>query len=83
MTENDLWRPGDAMQAGVARLGAGWKQLLGTYTDEQMKIDREFTRPGIEALLEEFEKKLKAFAHSRVRQVLPMGPTIYEFDWHV
>ena len=78
MTENDLWRPGDAMQAGVARLGAGWKQLLGTYTDEQMKIDQELTRPGIEALLEEFEKRLKAFAHSKARGGIP---TIYEFDW--
>ena len=36
---------------------AAWKKLLA-HSDEELGIDPEFTRPGIEALLENFDEML-------------------------
>ena len=53
----------------LTRLGNSWKSIIHL-TDEELGIDSEFTRPGIEALLKEFAKT--AF----------QGPDNMKFKWH-
>jgi hypothetical protein len=71
--DNEMWEDGDEMQSACAKLAAAWKKLLGENTDEQLGCDEEFTRPGTEALLEDFGKMLESVS----------GDTdvSYPFDW--
>lgn len=57
--DNELWGDGDAMQSACEKLGAAWKKLLGESTNAELGVDEEFTRPGTEALLEDFGKILE------------------------
>ena len=66
--------------SAVARLAAAWREeILGGYTNAQLCVDEEFSRPGVEALLEEFQKKLNTFAASRGSNAVPQPA--YAFDW--
>ena len=60
--DNEMWGEGDEMQAACEKLGAAWKKLLGESTNDQLGVDEEFTRPGTEALLEDFGKMLASVA---------------------
>ena len=60
--DNEMWGEGDEMQAACEKLGAAWKKLLGESTNDQLGVDEEFTRPGTEALLEDFGKMLESVA---------------------
>ena len=71
--DNELWGDGDAMQSACEKLGAAWKKLLGSSSNSELGVDEEFTRPGTEALLEDFGKILEDAAADT-------GVT-YEFDW--
>jgi hypothetical protein len=44
---------------GREKLGAACKKLLGESTNAELGVDEEFTRPGTEALLEDFGKILE------------------------
>lgn len=46
------------LRKGLNLLGASWKRLL-LNSNESLQIDAEFTRPGVEALLQNFETQLK------------------------
>jgi hypothetical protein len=50
------------MEAAVELLGKTWKQLL-SMSDADLEIDSEFTRPGIQALLEKFAGKIGNVEH--------------------
>lgn len=53
--DNEAWEDGDEMQSACKKLAAAWKKLLGGNTDEDLGIDEEFTKPGVLAMLEDFE----------------------------
>ena len=55
--DNEFWEEGDLVESSCKKLAAAWKKLLA-HTDEELGIDPEFTRPGIEALLENFDEML-------------------------
>jgi len=64
LLENNYWMSDfevdkDLNNYIVKPLGAAWKKLLHENTNEQLGIDPEFTRPGVEAMLEKFAKELK------------------------
>lgn len=88
--ETDMWRPGQAMEVGVARLAAGWRELFRTHSNAQLCVDEAFSRPGVEALLDEFQKKLDMFAVIRGGGKMdlfgriwsnPIHALRYNFDW--
>ena len=54
MHDNELWEPGGELEAAIKLLGKAWKDTLKK-SDEQLGIDAEFTRPGIEALCQQLE----------------------------
>ena len=90
MMETDMWRPGQAMEVGVARLAAGWRELFRTHSNAQLCVDEAFSRPGVEALLDEFQKKLDMFAVIRGGGKMdlfgriwsnPIHALRYNFDW--
>lgn len=68
--DNELWEDGELMQKSCKKLAAAWKKLLAN-TDEELGIDPEFTRPGIEALLENFDKMLNKEFHFGSRPKYP------------
>jgi len=45
------------LDVGLRKLGKTWKSLL-KLSNEQLGIDQEYTRPGIECLLDKFEKAI-------------------------
>ena len=57
MTDNKCYEPGGACEKAVARLAAAWKALL-RHGDAALGIDAEFTRPGVEALLDALAAQL-------------------------
>ena len=77
MTETSLWREGEAMETGVAGLAAAWRELFVEHTNEQLCVDEAFSRPGVEAMLDEFKKKLNACAAMRDRD----PRMAYPFEW--
>eukprot|EP00038_Savillea_parva_P014515 m.216293 g.216293 ORF g.216293 m.216293 type:complete len:120 (-) comp28271_c0_seq1:218-577(-) len=58
MNDNECWQPGEQLEKSIAILATAWRSLLKK-SDTELGIDAEFTRPGIEALLEQFEQELK------------------------
>ena len=71
--DNEMWGEGDEMQSACEKLGAAWKKLLANNTNDKLGIDEEFTRPGTEALLEDFGKMLESVGD---------GEVTYPFDWN-
>ena len=53
MHDNEEWEDGGRLGAAIKLLGSSWKKLL-KHSDAELGIDSAFTRPGIEALLDEF-----------------------------
>ena len=43
----------------MQKLGAAWSDLLA-HTDAELGIDSEYTRPGVEALLDVFAESINA-----------------------
>ena len=57
MNDNELSGEGEELEQVITLLGQTWKQLLQK-SNEELGIDGEYTRQGIEALLEKFEEKV-------------------------
>jgi hypothetical protein len=53
MHDNEEWEDGGGLGAAIKLLGSSWKKLL-KHSDAELGIDSAFTRPGIEALLDDF-----------------------------
>jgi hypothetical protein len=70
MSDNECWSPGEQLEEAIDALGKAWKGLLKK-TDEQLGIDAEFTRPGVEAMLEQFANTVSE--HEASSQ--------YDFKW--
>ena len=47
------------MTMKISKLEKLWKEILA-HSDEELSIDSEFTRPGIQAFLVDFKKKVEA-----------------------
>ena len=71
--DNEMWGEGDEMQSACEKLGAAWKKLLANNTNDKLGVDEEFTRPGTEALLEDFGKMLESVGKD--------VEVTYPFDW--
>ena len=50
--------PGEALETAIKALAKAWRNLLGN-SDGALGIDGDFTRPGIEALLNELQNKFE------------------------
>lgn len=55
MNDNECWGEGGELEQAITLLGKTWKKLLKK-SNEELGIDAEYTRKGIEALLEKFEE---------------------------
>ena len=71
--DNEMWGEGDEMQSACEKLGAAWKKLLANNANDELGADEEFTRPGAEALLEDFGKMLESVGKD--------VEVTYPFDW--
>lgn len=58
MHDNEYWEPGEELEKAIKKLAKAWKDTLKK-GDLELGIDSEFTRPGIESLLEQFEGDLE------------------------
>ena len=56
MTDNEMYGRGGELKCAIKKLGETWRYFLGL-SNKQLYIDEEYTRPGIERLLEQFQKK--------------------------
>jgi hypothetical protein len=54
MNDNECYGEGGELEAAIKALGRAWRNLLKK-SDEELGIDKEFTRPGVEALLSRLE----------------------------
>jgi len=54
MHDNECWEPGCELEKAIKALAKAWKDTLKK-GDAELGIDPEFTRPGIESLLEQLE----------------------------
>lgn len=59
MHDNEEWDEGGGLDQGVKLLAKAWNTLLVKHTNAEMKVDAEYTRPGVELLLANFASKLK------------------------
>ena len=59
---NDVWmhdyEDGDTLRTMLQALGRQWKTILA-HSNEELAIDQEFTRPGVEMMLKEFASEVK------------------------
>ena len=59
ISEHDVWvhdnEEPDELVGAVNKLGKAWAKLLAK-SDAELGIDAEYTRPGVQALLEEFQE---------------------------
>jgi hypothetical protein len=58
MNDNECWESGAELETAMKVLAKAWRDLLKR-SDAELGIDAEFTRPGIEALLEQLEDDFK------------------------
>ena len=72
MHDNEFWEAGGECEAVMKRLAAAWKALLRR-SDQELGIDAEYTRPGVEALLETFAAELAEIERGDVHG--------YKFKW--
>ena len=54
-----LWEPGGELEKAIKSLATAWRNLFTKHTNAELGLDVEYTRPGIEALLEDFVNALK------------------------
>jgi uncharacterized FlaG/YvyC family protein len=66
--DNEMWGEGEELDRALRKLGKAWKKLLSCSNDE-LEIDGEYTRPGVECLLEQFE------------ELCQQGDNKYAFPW--
>ena len=57
MHDNECYGEGGELEAAIKALGRAWRNLLKK-SDKELGIDKEFTRPGVEALLSRLERDL-------------------------
>lgn len=57
MHDNECWEAGGECESATSRLAAAWKALL-RHSDQELGIDADFTRPGVEAMLQQFAVEL-------------------------
>jgi hypothetical protein len=62
----------DLAEKAVKELGHAWKNML-SHSNEELKINEEFSRKGVEALMEEFDELMGSAPRS------VMGG--YDFPW--
>lgn len=68
--DNELYGEGEECEDAIASLAKAWKKML-SHSDDELGIDSDFTRPGVECLLDRFKDKVK-----------DIGCDIsYPFDW--
>jgi hypothetical protein len=72
LNDNEYWERGGILEKGLKALAKAWKGLL-VNTDASLGIDPEYTRAGIEALLEDMEEKVGEQSRG--------GESGYEFEW--
>lgn len=71
MHDNEFWEDDGPTDKAIKQLARAWKKLLKS-SNEELGIDAEFSRPGVEALLDQFEEA-----------VGPRLPdTNYTFNWN-
>ena len=58
MEDNECFEPGEELEKGIKALAGAWKKMLKN-NDEDLGIDSEFTRPGVEGMLKKLEKSFK------------------------
>ncbi|KAG1679688.1 hypothetical protein FOA52_006207 [Chlamydomonas sp. UWO 241] len=68
LSDNEGWGPGGECTQAIKALGKAWKGCL-KYSDAELRIDGEFTRPGILKFLPRFAKQCKEI------------DTCYAFPW--
>lgn len=73
MSDNECYDDG-TMKKAVLSLASAWKNLLSKHTNEELGIDAEVTRPGVESLLDQFAEKI-----SSSEAVTEYGN--YKFNW--
>ena len=54
MHDNECWEKGGELEKAIKCLGKAWRDTLKK-SDQELGIDAEFTRPGIESLLAQLE----------------------------
>jgi len=69
MNDNECWGEGGDMEKAVGKLAKAWRDTLRC-SDAELDIDAEYTRPGIEALLDQFADDLEGLEGGE-----------YEFNW--
>lgn len=55
MNDNEFWEEGDQLEQSIACLAKAWKKILA-FSNEELNLDGEYSRPGVEALLEQFKE---------------------------
>ena len=55
--DNECYGEDGSLDEAILKLGKAWKSLL-KHTCDELGIDPEYTRPGIESLLSKFEEKV-------------------------
>ena len=58
MHDNEEWGEGGYLEKTIEQLSAIWKDLLA-HTDEELGIDGEYTRKGVEEFLRQFAKTVR------------------------
>ena len=58
ISDNECYEPGEALETAIKGLAKAWRNLLGN-SDGALGIDGDFTRPGIEALLNDLQNKFE------------------------
>ncbi len=56
--DNECWEPGQELEKAMKALAKAWRDMLKR-RDEELGIDAEYTRPGIEALLTQLEEEFE------------------------
>ena len=55
MMDNEEWGEGGELDRCINMLAAAWKKLLKS-SNEELGIDAEYTRPGVENMLTRFQE---------------------------
>jgi len=58
MHDNECWEKGGELEKAIKALAKAWRDTLKK-SNSELGIDAEFTRPGIESLLEQFQDELE------------------------
>jgi hypothetical protein len=56
--DNECWEPGQELEKAMKALAKAWRDMLKS-KDEELGIDADYTRPGIEALLTQLQEEFE------------------------